>query len=785
MPKDTKVNVMFYGKHYNQKPTGSEVGYLQHKLQKTTISIKDLAYAVSSGCTFKPAYMDGTKSEDFISQQIFGLDFDHGTTIESELNKCKALGIMPVFGYTTFSHTPEEPHFRLVFLNNEVIYDIKKRRKLQYSLMEAFGFCDIKCKDETRMFFGGKSLILFEADNIIDGNSIIEKYYTIKESATSNRTSNGQKTKETSKANYKPTSKSKAFEIEQKVKAISELNVSEMKRLLKANSTENTVSSEIEAMLPKINTNNKPHIVIPKLDVKPSKFQILPKLDVKKTSYKIVSDLKVIKAQNKKIEPKLEIKPSNYTINTRLDISDSELPKHKINPNLNIEKKNDIEGKNKNDNDNDEYNTDLSPLEILIVISLLSILASVVHSGFFRDTDNKESISISINKNRHPPKSDSPKLEKRIFKCAKDLYDYISKEIDLTEYLGIGSKKVCCILPEHKDHDPSAHVFTNENGMQFYKCFGCGKARNIIGITEHLSGCKRSEAIEFIKNVYDLELVESDWTKQQKQLMIECANYLDTEEFKNEFPELYKLIRTRKSHIKLMLLHFSEMVNEDMQIEGKPFFFSSYPKLMEVCNIKNKTQIAQSLALFSLVHMLEKLPEDKIPQDDYRKAKAIAAKYGLKKVTGFYAFEEYGVNCFTNSEEKAIRLKKDNISLKGLSREWVYRTYGEDEANRVYPQYKYENSKGTSQKSDEHTCDIVKCIMYCIEKKGYATERDIAAILSKKYNYVTTEVQIKKSLQEILTTYSLKRVRANKGYKDKYNISGDGYPFIIICESGN
>ncbi len=367
------------------------------------------------------------------------------------------------------------------------------------------------------------------------------------------------------------------------------------------------------------------------------------------------------------------------------------------------------------------------------------------------------------------------------------MYDYITKEIDLTDYLGIDSKKVCCILPEHEDSDPSAHVYTNENGMQFYKCFGCGKARNIIGITEHLSGCKRSEAIKFIKNVYGFELKESEWTKQQKQLMIECANYLDTDEFKSEFPELYKLIRTRKSHIKLMLLHFSEMVNEDMQIEGKPFFFSSYPKLMEVCNInKNKPKkLAQSLALFSLLHLIEKLPEDKIPQDEYRKAKAIAAKYGLKKVTGFYAFEEYGINNFADSEEKAVHLKENNISLKGVSREWVYRTFGEDEANRVYPQYKYENSKGTSQKSDEHTCDIVKCIMYCIEKKGYATERDVVAILSKKYNYITTEVQIKKSLQEILTTYSLKRVRANKGYKDKYNISGDGYPFIIISESGN
>lgn len=177
MENDIKVNVMFYGKHFDKKPSGAEIALLQKRFQKITISIKDLAYAMSSGCTFKPAYMNGTKNEDFISQQVFAIDFDHGTTIESELNKCKSLGIMPIFGYTTFSHTPESNRFRLVFLNNEVIYDIKKRRKLQYSLMKAFGFCDPACKDETRMFFGGKSLILLEEDNVIDGNRIIEKYY--------------------------------------------------------------------------------------------------------------------------------------------------------------------------------------------------------------------------------------------------------------------------------------------------------------------------------------------------------------------------------------------------------------------------------------------------------------------------------------------------------------------------------------------------------------------------------------------------------------------------------
>ena len=55
-------------------------------------------------------------------------------------------------------------------------------------------------------------------------------------------------------------------------------------------------------------------------------------------------------------------------------------------------------------------------------------------------------------------------------------------------------------------------------------------------------------------------------------------------------------------------------------------------------------------------------------------------------------------------------------------------------------------------------------------------------MLNDKHHHVTTEVQIKKSLQEILTSYGLKRVRANKDIKEKYNITGNGYPFIIVNE---
>ena len=76
---------MYYAKRYESKPLGFEIASVQKNLSKTEISIEDLAQGLSHGATFKPAYLNGKKTTDWIEQQLFALDFDEGTTIQEEL----------------------------------------------------------------------------------------------------------------------------------------------------------------------------------------------------------------------------------------------------------------------------------------------------------------------------------------------------------------------------------------------------------------------------------------------------------------------------------------------------------------------------------------------------------------------------------------------------------------------------------------------------------------------------------------------------------------------------
>ena len=374
--------------------------------------------------------------------------------------------------------------------------------------------------------------------------------------------------------------------------------------------------------------------------------------------------------------------------------------------------------------------------------------------GLLESTPNKEDII---------PSSIRGNFQLHTFQNEADLYKFINS-IDLSEYLGIYGY-VKCILPEHEDTDPSAHIYTTDDGTQVYKCFGCGKVRTIIGITEKLAQCKKSQAIEFIKSVYNLKLEKSDWVKQQQQMLIDNANYLDSEEFDLQFPTLSKLIRTRKVHIQKMLIHFTQYINDNMKNEKQIYFFESYKNLLNVCGIRPDSHkiLAQSLTLFSLLNMIEKLPAESIPKKELNKAKHIAAKYGLKKLTNFYSFSEYGVLQFENSEEIAKTLKENHVTLKGLSREYVLRTFGQDIANKVYPQFRFENSKGTSEKSDNATLELMNKLCNIINEKGYCLESDIRG-------KGQTELQWKRSIQQILSVGKFQKVKASKRNKEQYNI---------------
>lgn len=620
------IKCMYFNHRFKDKPQGKQCGWVQKSLTQVNITIENLADALVHGASFKPGVLSGgNKAENWIEQQLFGLDFDDGIRMEEAYNKVISLGITPCFMYTTFSHKEEHHKFRMIFCNDTVITDGNIRDKLQATLMGVIGGIDEVCFNRDRLFFGGKghTVLYPDYDTRINAESIIEKYWN--------------DDFEQYISNAKPKSKKKKDSTAACIK----------------NKGTDTVK--------------------------------------KRSTYE----------------------------------------------NLNVKaiKEHDI-----------EY--------------LRKVLA-------------------------HDP------IE---FENKNEFWDYIYSELDIAELIDIDDpRSFCCVL--HDDHNPSANIFTTQNGVQKYRCCSENLTLNIKQLIELLGDFKSEyKAIQFIMNIYNLSIKESQWSIEQRENIDLMISNITLNKFKELCPQADKNIKYAKDTFLMMLSIarnnvYSEKFSND---DGEIVFFVTNKKLADYLGKGNSQKkidkVSKYIKMLIYHDLIRILDDEQIPKELLFKA----IKYsGTDKRQGnhvsFYAIPSWVIQQLSTIENNGVRWKEKGYRIAGVSFDMFYRSEGFDVAASIYPQYKKKKNeygeivnRTTTKASDERTLKISEVILQCIQRKGYCTEKEVVYILGNKYRYEVTETQIKRCLNEIMDSYGLKKVKANKVLKEQYHIKSDGYPNIII-----
>ncbi|MDD6082566.1 MAG: hypothetical protein PUB89_06965 [Oscillospiraceae bacterium] len=168
-------------KEFTKKPK-TEAGDISKRIAKniTQITVSDLADAVGNhGRSFTPVVFEGGRrlNSNFHSQIVFGVDFDHGWTIEKFFERTKLYGIEPAFVYQTFGYSETEEKFRAVFIHESTIYDPIAACILRFLLIQLFEDSDERCIDAARMFYGGKKLVYLNEEariNIADVGRVFD-----------------------------------------------------------------------------------------------------------------------------------------------------------------------------------------------------------------------------------------------------------------------------------------------------------------------------------------------------------------------------------------------------------------------------------------------------------------------------------------------------------------------------------------------------------------------------------------------------------------------------------
>ncbi|MBW3469068.1 hypothetical protein [Arthrospiribacter ruber] len=153
-----KITTDNVGRKDNPEP--KEVGWISRNLnQVKEVDFLGFKELISSGYTWSTGiFKDGKrKSNNWIEQQVFTLEFDSGVTHNEILKKFESVGLTPNFYYPSFSDTPEHPKFKIVLVTDIPVADEKLSKHLQLGLMDTIGNVDLTCKDSSKLFFGGNS----------------------------------------------------------------------------------------------------------------------------------------------------------------------------------------------------------------------------------------------------------------------------------------------------------------------------------------------------------------------------------------------------------------------------------------------------------------------------------------------------------------------------------------------------------------------------------------------------------------------------------------------------
>ncbi|SFM38178.1 hypothetical protein SAMN04487943_1168 [Gracilibacillus orientalis] len=358
------------------------------------------------------------------------------------------------------------------------------------------------------------------------------------------------------------------------------------------------------------------------------------------------------------------------------------------------------------------------------------------------------------------------------------VYDYLKKQ-DLAKFLGLDGYNFNCIF--HEDNTPSAGFVKNEETGHFiYNCLSssCNVSYNIIQVIQSLTSWDTPECLTFLRKVFKVRYPESKWKQEREAALNENIKTVSSQEFGLRYKELNQFV-TRYYDFFLLFhkITLDHIYTENFtDAQGNPVFFISTRKLAQHLNKDSKT-ISKRCSILAYLGLIRKLPESEIPSHMLKKAKEIARKSKHGKITSYYSIPIYDKVNLNFSQEKAIQYTELGFTVKGFSRELIYRSLGEEEANRVYPLM---NGKAISENSLKVSSQVELIILQQIEDKCWTSEKEILDIIyseNGRKNYY--EKLIKRILPEIVEKYSLVKIRLKKSIKLNFGIQINGYPFII------
>ncbi len=151
------------------KSISMRIGHCYYQVKAPSELKTFIEQVAIQGHTFCPATFknNARRKDNFEQQQIIALDFDNNNpdkqvSLDEVRTRAYEYGLRIVAAYDTFS-SKNHNKFRVIFINDVSITDIRVIEVMQLALSKIFPEADPTCiKDVSKMYFGGKELLYYD-----------------------------------------------------------------------------------------------------------------------------------------------------------------------------------------------------------------------------------------------------------------------------------------------------------------------------------------------------------------------------------------------------------------------------------------------------------------------------------------------------------------------------------------------------------------------------------------------------------------------------------------------
>jgi len=366
------------------------------------------------------------------------------------------------------------------------------------------------------------------------------------------------------------------------------------------------------------------------------------------------------------------------------------------------------------------------------------------------------------------------KTDAKIFTNYKDVFHYLTKEVDLFEYLkefynlsADNPNSFCCIC--HDDKHPSASVFKADGGTWLYSCRSASckfKIGNIIQVVQEKNEIPRHKAIAKICS--DLGIIYKE-NEEYRNLLMDNIHVIN-DDIRHSHQDLYSV--SYRYLQTLRYLHYAAL--DTLQYaDANGFLFSiSTGHLAKQLYRSDRKTTTEDISYFTMLDLIRKIDINN-PNISPEYRKKIKAFQGDKlRHINVYSLPIYDLQQLRHSDDIAKIVKEKNIRKTDFTYDTVYNAFGQEIADSVFPQVK-------GKRTHEPDEFLISNIEHLLDIKGYFTLKT----LKEHYNenrWKFSETIFVHQLPLIMERLNLKRLQTNNAIKKQYGIDGKGFPTLYV-----